>query len=70
MQILRSFDAYTHRQNEKGRGPHPSTFASLIVLFVAFEKYDFRVNAEEMSFEDLMAHIAVSQAFRLAQISG
>ena len=34
------------------------------------EKYDFRVNSEEMSFGDLMAHIAVSQAFRFAQISG
>ncbi len=70
MQILRSFDAYTHRRNEKGRGPHPSTLAFLIVLFVAFEKYDLQNEAEEMSFEDLMAHITISQAFRLAQISG
>jgi uncharacterized damage-inducible protein DinB len=34
------------------------------------EKYEFRVNAEEMTFAGLMVHIATSQAFRFAQIAG
>lgn len=34
------------------------------------EKYGYRVSPEEMPFAALMLHIAVSQAFRFAQISG
>ena len=34
------------------------------------EKYGFKVSSEEMPFAALMLHIATSQAFRFAQISG
>ena len=45
-------------------------FTLAVADAMPMEKYGFKVSDEEMSFAALMIHIATSNAFRFAQISG